>query len=76
MKPYTKTFMDDTNDLRRNGRGNLLSKGRNGDKDGKGMFKLKIGSRNYHRKKMDRQNKKRYRHKFKDEIKKQLNEEY
>lgn len=67
MKPYT-TSAKDPEDLRRNWRGNRCSKGRSGDPEGKGLFKIKIGSSNYHRKKMDRANKKSARQRFKKTV--------
>ena len=69
MKPYTKTAMD-PEDLRKNWRGNRCSKGRIGDKDGKGKFKEKIGNNNYHRKSKDRPEKKKHRQEFKHAWKK------
>lgn len=63
MKPYTMTGVyNTTEDLRSNWRGNFLSRGK--------RFKLlgKIGNSNYHRKRCDRFNKKRYRHKLKCEL--------
>jgi len=66
MKPYT-TSTQDPDDLRRNWRGNRCSKGRNGD-PGKGFLKIKIGNSNYHRKKMDRANKKSARQRFKKAV--------
>lgn len=64
MQPYTKTILD-PEDLRSNWRGNRCSKGRNGDPNGKGLFKEKIGGSNYQRKVKDRENKKRMRQELK-----------
>lgn len=67
MKPYTATIKDPEN-LRKNWRGNRLSKGRNGDPGGKGRFTEKVGNSNYWRKVADRPFKKRARQSFKRAI--------